>query len=445
MPATHRSVRIDVDLSAGAVGLACLEEAAVDFARRAPGELVAAAVQALTGELFDVVIGVKGLPLDDHAQPEAPWACTRCGNRRGFRRRGQRPGGRTILTKAGKVRLAAWQVECRSCGRRFVPVLELLGLARHQRRSTAVAEMAAALATEVAYAKASRLLAELAGIDLSARSVRRDTLGLASKRIGPETLDVPVLLLDGTGVRAGDAKTRKNGVELHLAVGLVARRRDAGRVVVEARLLGATLGEGWSAMAELLAGVRPGVVIVDGEEAITDLAVEVFGTHTPIQRCLFHLERQTRWMARYLDRLDAATADELQTRLHALLTDAYATGDLPAAVTAYNTLIDTAEALGADHAVTHLRNAAGHAFTFATNPTAGRLLFGDKGRPELATGVLERVMREMNRRTDVGVRWSIPGVRGMLMVKLERKYHHGRWSPKAVAADNPNVRFSLVA
>jgi len=108
---------------------------------------------------------------------------------------------------------------------------------------------------------------------------------------------------------------------------------------VEARLLGATLGEPWAAepwaaMAKLLAGVRPGLVIVDGEEAITDLAVEVFGTNTPIQRCLFHLERQTRWMARYLDRLGADLADELQTHLHELLTDAYATGDLNTAVAA---------------------------------------------------------------------------------------------------------------
>jgi len=104
---------------------------------------------------------------------------------------------------------------------------------------------------------------------------------LAPARIGPETLEVPVLLLDGTGVRAGEAKTRKNGVKLHLAVGLVARRREGGRTVVEARLLGATLGEGWAAMSKLLAGVRPGLVIVDGEEAITDLAVDVFGDKTP--------------------------------------------------------------------------------------------------------------------------------------------------------------------
>jgi len=54
-------------------------------------------------------------------------------------------------------------------------------------------------------------------------------------------------------------------------------------------------------------------------------------------------------------------------------------------------------------------------------------------------------MREMNRRSDVGVRWSIPGVRKMLMVKLARKYHHRRWSPKTATSDNPNVRFALVA
>ena len=339
-------------------------------------------------------------------------------------------------------------MECRLCGRRFVSVLELLGVARHARRSVGVAEMAAALASEIAYAKAARLLAELAGIDLSSRSVRRDTRSLAPKRIGPETLEVPVLVLalDGTEVRAGEPKGSKNGVELHLAVDLVARRREGGRVVVEARLLGATLGEPWSTMAKLLAKVRPGLVMVDGEEAITDLAETTFAAKTPIQRCLFHLERQTRWMARYLDRLPADAADELQQRLHTLLTDAYATGDLPAAVDAYNTLIDTAEALGADHAVTHQRNAAVHASTFATHPGAGRLLFGDEGRPELATGVLERVMGEMNRRTDVGVHWSIPDARGMLMVKLARKYHHGRWSAQPAATDTPpNVRFSLVA
>jgi hypothetical protein len=54
-------------------------------------------------------------------------------------------------------------------------------------------------------------------------------------------------------------------------------------------------------------------------------------------------------------------------------------------------------------------------------------------------------MREMNQRTDVGVRWSVEGVRAILMIKCARKYHHGRWSADKAATDQPKVRFSLVA
>jgi len=56
----------------------------MDFACRTPDELVVAAVQSLTGGLFDVIIGPRSFLLDDDAQPEAPWVCSRCGNRRGF-------------------------------------------------------------------------------------------------------------------------------------------------------------------------------------------------------------------------------------------------------------------------------------------------------------------------------------------------------------------------
>ena len=99
----HRSVCIDLDLSVGLIDLVYLEQAALDFARRAPGELVAAAVQVLTGELFDVIIDLKGFALADYdAQPEAPWACTRRAPLRSSRAAGQgglRPG--VVLRRSG--------------------------------------------------------------------------------------------------------------------------------------------------------------------------------------------------------------------------------------------------------------------------------------------------------------------------------------------------------
>ena len=97
-----------------------------------------------------------------------------------------------------------------------------------------------------------------------------------------------------------------------------------------------------------------------------------------------------------------------------------------------------------DRAARYLKAAEPEVFTFISHPDAGRLLFGDKGRPELATGVLERVMRELNRRTDVGVRWSIHGCRALLMLKLARKYHHPGWPWNPTATQQPNVRFRLV-
>lgn len=433
-----RSVRIELD---GIVGLGALEEAALAFGRSAPAQLVADAIESMIDDLVDAVVGPFGLPLDDEEQLEAPWACTGCASRRGFRRRGFRPKPRKVMTACGQVAFRSQQLECQHCRRRFAPAAELLGLRPHQRRTEALSVLAASLAVEVAYAKASRLLAELAGPAVSARSIRRDVIAMAPERVGPEVAEVPILLLDGTGERAGP---NKGGVALHLAIGLVARRRAGRRVSVEARLLGATLGEGWEVMGDLLAGLHPGLILVDGEEELSALAAERFAG-VPVQRCLWHLARGVYRAARYTDRASHDLAADFRAQLEALLVAAYADHDHDAALAAYRDLVDDADACGARAAANHLRGAQAEVFTFLTHPGAGRLLFGDKGRPELGTGVLERVMREMNRRTDVGVRWSVPGVRAVLMVKLQRKYAHGPWSPTPVTDQQPPVRFSLVA
>ncbi|MGI8808956.1 MAG: hypothetical protein ACR2KK_14170 [Acidimicrobiales bacterium] len=51
----------------------------------------------------------------------------------------------------------------------------------------------------------------------------------------------------------------------------------------------------------------------------------------------------------------------------------------------------------------------------------------------------------MNRRTDVGVSWSVEGVQAILMVQLQWKYVHGRWSRQEATGQQPKVRFSFVA
>lgn len=61
-------------------------------------------------------------------------------------------------------------------------------------------------------------------------------------------------------------------------------------------------------------------------------------------------------------------------------------------------------------------------------------------------GLSEPVMREMDRHTDLGVRWSVPGVRGPLMVKIGRKYHHGWTCHDVGGSEAPTpAHFTVVA
>jgi len=60
------------------------------------------------------------------------------------------------------------------------------------------------------------------------------------------------------------------------------------------------------------------------------------------------------------------------------------------------------------------------------------------GGPELGTGVLQRLMREINAPTDIGGnRWSIPGLRDLLIVQTARLLHH---PPGRRSSDGPPNR-----
>jgi hypothetical protein len=125
------------------VGIGALERAALEFARSAPGELVASAIDAMAAELFTEACGPFGFPIDDDAQIVAPFACQGCGSKRGFRRRGAQVRRRKLTSLVGTVAFRCAMVECRSCGRRFSPLGQPLGLAPRQRRSPEVSNAAA--------------------------------------------------------------------------------------------------------------------------------------------------------------------------------------------------------------------------------------------------------------------------------------------------------------
>lgn len=97
-------------------------------------------LEAYQEAVLDHVCGARRTPLE--CGRRAPFRCPACGSGRGFRRRGRRSRPKVLLTRLGRMELSLSQVGCR-CGRRFAPLLQLLGVDAESRVSPGLARRAA--------------------------------------------------------------------------------------------------------------------------------------------------------------------------------------------------------------------------------------------------------------------------------------------------------------
>ena len=433
-----------------------------------PARALALVLEDAQERLIEAACGPRWTPVRGLT---APFGCPGCGARDDFARKGRRTRPRKLHTAAGTVELILWHVGCRGCRRNFAPLLVMLGLSGKRRTDRLTLDLAE-LGTQMSFARAARVDAALAGTGATAGQAHGAMADVAALLTGTGTpepeqgagdrpgdddpgaghggvgrsalvrdgqVERPgvlghghpsprVVLMDGTGARAGD---KTNGVGVNLAVGLTGRSGPAGRRRAHTHLLGLTVGQDWSMMGAQLQDLpAPALVVVDGETAITVLAQRLWPA-APIQRCWWHLPHGLR-KAFYVDdandrhvnprwaRTMAGALAELmreQIRNEHTTTQALAAWDafaerIPATLTSAHAYLDAARP---------------HAFT-CLDPALRRAL-AHLGGPELGTGVLERLMRELNARTDIGgVRWTIPGLRDLLTVLTARALRHPAWT-----------------
>jgi hypothetical protein len=424
-----------------------LEAWAVAMREELPAAALAAALEDLQDRLIDQVCGPKWLPVRDLP---APFGCPGCAVMSDFARKGKRTRLRRFDTAAGVVQVQLANVGCRSCGRVFAPLLFMLDLSGKRRTDRLMTELAE-LASQMSFARAGAIAARF-GLPGSAGRAHSAVADLAPLLEGVGRPDVPgapagadVVILDGTGMRAG---RRRLGVHCNLALGVTARTGPRRRRRAQTALLAVTLARPWSAMAEQLRGLDPPtVVVVDGELAITALAESVW-PDVPIQRCWWHLPRALRW-ALYADKAPHPWAHAKRTELVALLHQTARQRLTHAqALAAYDDFCATV-AEGHHAAGELLAGARDQVFTCLRPDVRARL--AHLGGPELGSGVLERVMRELNARTDIGgSRWSIDGLRDLITVQLARMTNHPAWTtlrewlrpPNAIAFNITTVKFN---
>lgn len=345
----------------------------------------------------------------------AELVCERCGvvhtGGGTLLRRGSRQ--RVLKTSSGVLVFALKQLTCRDCRRTWSPFAALLGLLPRQRVAEELERKLVECVTELPYRKTCRLGEAWLGASLSPRTLHRCVQQRGEQVRFTPAAPTRAVEADGTKVPAGWSE---RGTEVRFSFQILGRHEEHGRTAVEKRIAGWGIGPG-SWHDALPAGIATEVIVTDREKGLPELLAE---RHPEVrhQHCEWHLGHTLGHLI-YLDGVKVKQRKAYVARL-ARIVWGRRMRRRRAAYVAF------AARLGhCPKAYTMLRDALPN------------VLF-DVPSCERTTSVIEREMREINRRTDVGVRWSVRGVANMLRLRQARRINPDDfervWSPSRTTA-----------
>ncbi|RMG70336.1 MAG: hypothetical protein D6711_17520 [Chloroflexi bacterium] len=376
-------------------------------------QLVAGWLSAWQEAILDRWLGERQQPC---SATEVPWACPGCHSRSGFSRRGWRP--RVLRqTSLGRIPFQLRQVTCQRCGKTFAPLQASLGLAPYQVSTMEFRERAVTAVCQVSYRRGAEWVSTTPlSAPVSAAAVHKwvQATGQAVEFTAEATEQRP-LLLDGTQVNAGE---NQRGVGLHLGIAITGRRTESCRPQLEKQVVAFTVAEDWRTTLTPLRGTTPERIVFDGETELANL-IEYHWPTRPHQRCLWHLVANL-YPALWKDGLSKADVKPIQERLAKLLYEM----PQPQAQAAYDALQDEFCLLGLENGRRYLQKARPDVFTFQKQPAGewNNRKWHPASQAIVATSPLEREMREINRRTDNGSRWGVPGVQHLVGLDLVRRF-----------------------
>ena len=363
-----------------------LPEGILPLAGQAVNQLFqSVSIEADTWLAHELLIRLKELQRLYFQDQSANHNCPSCGADR-IIRKGWR--NRVLGTSRGKIRLLVLQACCKACGRVFRPLNDMLGLPFTRRFLDELVEKGIKLGIQFSFARSAKTIRELTIGSISAEGIRQKIAERARSIEMPDDVSGQTVLVDATKAKAGP---KERGVPIHLAVTAVPGPFVAGRPSIVKKLVHLHAG-GIGPLRSRLKELSPDIVVHDGGDDLTGCAKHV-------QRCCWHLSHQ---LGHYLWQDGIAYKDRgfYQDHLKTILW----TGDNRKR--RYDRFVKDLDNFGFTTAAGHLKAAGNEAFTFLRAP---RITFS-------TTSPLEREMRELNRRADVGVRWSTPGVENVLKV-----------------------------
>jgi hypothetical protein len=346
--------------------------------------------------MADVLWQMQEQHLDAVLNGEREIVCIGCGvvgsGPKAVLRRGSRP--RKVRTSSGPVRFRLRQVTCPDCSKTWSPFPELLGLEPGQRIAEEFARRLIDWVTELSYAKTCRLSREWLGDAPSPKTLHAHVQQRGEAVEFTEAEPLKVVLSDGTKVPAGD---KPRGEDLTVAFQIQGRRKENGRPAVQKRVVG--MGIGYGSWQEALATAsEPELIVTDAETGVRELVADYY-PDARHQLCEWHVP-YTLAHTLGIEGMAVEERKELARELSGVL----AQRKRKAMLTFIDALDGYPKAQG---------------FLRSVDPY---VMYTPRSR-QRTTSLAERQMREINRRTDVGARWTTKGVANLMRLRLAKRHN----------------------
>lgn len=337
----------------------------------------------------------------------AELVCTGCGVVHESAGRWVRRGSRVrrVRTSSGEVSLALLQVTCRECGKTRAPCVEALGLQAGRQLTPELTRKIVDRVYDTSYRKSVRTARECMGVSVAPSTLHRLVQEAAGRIELTPDATCDTIIADGTPVRAGQrmrSGKRVDHEDLRVAFQVVGRSREGCRRRAHLRLIGLEVGtRTWPA-------VLPGdtwtkLVVTDAEPALLAHVRRRY-PQARHQMCEWHISHTLYWPLRK-DGVSLTNRRRLQEEVKSIIWGERSQAEKREMYEAF---------IG--------RVSFSPSTQYQMRQAAPFILHEEPSR-ERTTSVIERQMREVDRRVLVGVRWSIRGVRNLMLLSLARTHN----------------------
>lgn len=381
-------------------------------------EIIGCIINNIQENMLDSYLGTKW---NEFNNKMVPWECPDCRERCEFVRRGKRL--RKIRSSSGPIEFYLYRVTCKACNSTFCPFTQMLGIQPRIRITKEFDEKILKLASENSYAKTSKTMNLLLNEKISATTVRNKVNTIAeSIKISSIQDKYENILVDGTKVNATSAP---RGIDIHLALAPTGTEFINGRHYNSKQLIALSVADNTEELKRQLKKTKCNNVISDGDVQYSKLLENTYPTANH-KRCLWHIPHTLKHLL-YFEKMLVEERGVLASYLAKILKEQ----NFMKAQHLYIDLMHWFKTMKMNNIYNYLYNAYTKIFVNEKDWISENNI--------MVTSLVEREMREINRRTDLGCRWSKKGVENLLKIKLVEKYSSHDWKKYFPPTNKNNI------